>query len=232
MLSLQINFTAGTFAAENSALRIQIPRLHSCGDILFQSKHSLSVDFKEKIVVLALLCWTALWFFVWCLGKCICAISSVWVLEIPKSSITLKSALWALGESRAAEGFPQLGKLSDCEEIPYLFSGHVRHFSLVKLKLQCAGHGMNSEGQSSSLLPVMADLSAGWEQLKWLFHQKYRPQCSGKGNPRWVQTLLFPCLYQQNCAFSKFLARGLGLEHYSSLKQFAAGGYGGAISQF
>lgn len=56
MLSLQINFTTETFAAENSVLRIQILCPHSCSDILLQSKDSLSVDFKEMILVPALLC--------------------------------------------------------------------------------------------------------------------------------------------------------------------------------
>lgn len=96
----------------------------------------------------------------------------MYLCKVPKSSITLKPALWACG-SRAAEGFPQLGKLSDCEEASlYLFSGHFRHYSLVKLKLQCAGHGMNSQGQSSSLLPVICDLSAGCEQAEMTISPK------------------------------------------------------------
>lgn len=153
------------------------------------------------------------------------------MLEIPKSSINLN--FWAWGGSRAAEGFPQLGNLfvrgSHC-----LFSQDISAIT-VKLKLQCAVEWTVG-------IRAFPAASGGWsfsrlgaaEMAVW---PKYKPQCSGKGNLWQVQTLLFPCLYQQVCSyftvpFSKFLARGLRLEHSGSLKQFAAGGYGGAISQF
>lgn len=126
----------------------------------------------------------------------------VWVLEIPKSSINLN--LWAWGGSRAAEGFPQLGKLSDCEETSLpLSSGH---FSLYcKAGVAMCWPWNEQSGSEHSLLPVMADLSAGWEQLKWQFHQntdlnaqgretsgKYKPCCSHVCTSRFVLISLCP----------------------------------------
>lgn len=164
------------------------------------------------------------------LSLCKGHVSFVWVLETPKSSINLN--LWAWGGSRAA-GFPQSGKLS-VRRHHCILSEHV---SAVAVQSSC----------SCSVLPM------GWavrvRAVPLVFQQ---PGSSWKGcstkTHTWmlrggtpllskVQTLLFPCLYQQICSdftvpFGKSLARGLGLEHCSSLKQFAAGGYGGAISQF
>lgn len=122
-------------------------------------------------------------------------------LEVHKFRLTLKPTIWAQDGSRPAKGFVRLGRLSDYvqQETPlYFFLNTFQTLQFSKTKIALFWP-WNIQGQSSSLLPVTADLPSGCEQAEMSISTKTIDlNAQERETPGKYKLLL---LYQQICFY-------------------------------